>query len=156
MAQGYPYIDVGCFQIDLAYHAGVFRSLDEAFDPERNAQAAAQILADERARAPDWAVAVARYHSRTPTLGGPYLDRVRTALPMAKLRSAYARFASFSEPPVTGPEPLLGLAAPQSLPRVVYLSPARRLGREPQIIYLGQSGVSPVTETREHVGADHP
>ncbi len=92
MARGYPYIDVGCFQIDLAYHPGVFRSLEEAFDPERNAQEAARILASERLRTGDWAAAVAHYHSATPGLGGPYLDRVRAALPQAKLRATYATF----------------------------------------------------------------
>ena len=143
MERGYPYIDVGCFQIDLAYHPGVFRSLDEAFDPERNAQAAAQILATERLRAPDWATAVARYHSATPGLGGPYLERVRSALPTAKLRASYAQLQlaidlqteSKAAPP-PDQQANAGIRG-RILPRVIYPAPIGRTGREPQIIYLG-------------------
>ena len=91
MLRGFPYIDVGCFQVDIAYHAGVFRSLDDAFDPEKNAQAAAMILLTERSRSPDWDTAIARYHSATPGLGSAYLDRVRSALPSAKLRALTAQ-----------------------------------------------------------------
>lgn len=91
MLRGFPYIDVGCFQVDIAYHAGVFRSLDEAFDPEKNAQAAAMILLTERSRSPDWDTAIARYHSATPGIGSAYLARVRSALPSAKLRALTAQ-----------------------------------------------------------------
>ena len=140
MARGYPYIDVGCFQIDLAYHPGVFRSLDEAFDPERNAQAAAQILATERLRTPDWATAVAHYHSATPSLGGPYLERVRAALPAAKLRASYAQFELaidfHTKAPLTPPPSPI-------LPRVIYPAPIGKNGREPQIIYMGAAGALP-------------
>jgi hypothetical protein len=152
MARGLPYIDVGCFQIDLAYHPGVFRSLDEAFDPERNAQAAAQVLAKERLLASDWATAVARYHSATPGLGGPYLERVRAALPTAKLRASYAQLESPADLQ-TGTR----LAPPGSdqqasrtpgmrnwaLPGVIYPAPISHRGREPQIIYMGRAGTLP-------------
>ncbi len=141
MQRGYPYIDVGCFQIDIAYHPDLFRSLDEAFDPERNAQAAARLLATERARVPDWATAVAHYHSATPSLGGPYLQRVRAALPGAKLRGESARSLldwSGAEPTVSPTEGATPTAqARPALPRVIYSTEARRGGREPQIVYIG-------------------
>lgn len=141
MERGYPYIDVGCFQIDIAYHPDLFRSLDEAFDPERNAQAAARLLAVERARVPDWATAVAHYHSATPSLGGPYLERVRAALPGARVRGQNAQF-----PPDLGGGGSAADAAvvvPQdsdsrpALPRVIYLAASPRSGREPQIVFIG-------------------
>lgn len=138
MERGYPFIDVGCFQIDLAYHPGVFRSLDEAFDPERNAQAAAQILAAERLRAPDWSTAVARYHSATPGLGGPYLERVRAALPGAKLRAVTAEFmlgATVADLP--NPQATDHAARTTRLPTVIYFSPMPPNGREPQVIRFG-------------------
>lgn len=149
MARGYPYIDVGCFQIDLAYHPGVFRSLDEAFDPERNAQAAAQILATERLRASDWATAVARYHSATPGLGGPYLERVRAALPAARLRGAHAQLdmavdvQTGSAPPPTDQETNEPGVRGQVLPRVIYATPSRQHGREPQVIFMGAASTLP-------------
>lgn len=120
MQAGYPYIDVGCFQIDLMYHP-TFKSLDDAFDPERNAQVAAQILAELRRVSPDWATAVARYHSANPALGTPYLDRVRAVFTTARTRAAAAEFsealftgamASAQNDPGTPPDP--------RLPRVIY------------------------------------
>lgn len=133
MARGFPYIDVGCFQVDIAYHAGVFRSLDEAFDPEHNAQAAARILLTERMNSADWSTAVARYHSATPALGSAYLDRVRRALPMARLRAQSAR----NTPPV---EPVVIPVAPSStaskLPAVIYTRPLTGKHVEPQVIRM--------------------
>ncbi len=143
MERGFPYIDVGCFQIDLAYHPGVFRSLDEAFDPDRNAQAAAQILSAERARAPDWSTAVARYHSATPGLGMPYLQRVRAALPAAKLRAITAEFAATTrtDPPyVTRLPPAMSTP---TLPTVIYPSPLNTRVREPQVVHIGPAGQLP-------------
>lgn len=115
MLRGFPYIDVGCFQVDIAYHAGVFRSLDEAFDPEKNAQAAAMILLTERSRSPDWDTAIARYHSATPGLGSAYLDKVRNALPSAKLRALTAQ----AEAVTSSVEPTLQ-SERSSLPVVIY------------------------------------
>ena len=131
MQRGYPYIDVGCFQIDIAYHPDVFRSLEDAFDPDRNAQAAARLLATERARAADWATAVAHYHSATPQLGGPYLQRVRAALPGSKLRASGALLLPDQSPAETT------LVARAALPAVIYPAASPRVGREPQIIILG-------------------
>lgn len=141
MLRGYPYIDVGCFQIDLGYHPGVFHSLEEAFDPERNAQEAARILVQERARGADWSTAVARYHSANPEHGGPYLERVRAALPAARLRATAA---------------LTGDAAPSAsvpgadsvpLPKVVYPPALLGNGRGPQILHIGAaSAPAPIRE----------
>ena len=123
MERGFPYIDVGCFQVDIAYHAGVFRSLEEAFDPDRNAQAAARILLTNRTNAPDWSTAIARYHSATPELGSPYLRRVRDALPAATIRALSAQAQGTDSPVIAPLRPPSG-----KLPIVIYGLP---LGENP-------------------------
>jgi hypothetical protein len=137
MERGYPFIDIGCFQVDIAYHAGVFRSLDDAFDPEKNAQAAAQILAAERAISPDWATAVARYHSATPMYGIPYLQRVRAALPAAQRRVAAASFDAAFPTLFQGSGTHTGV-----LPQVVYPPPLAR-GHPPQIVVMPAPATPP-------------
>ena len=47
---GVRVIDVGCFQVDLYYHPDAFASLEEAFDPDTNARAAARILSSRPSR----------------------------------------------------------------------------------------------------------
>jgi hypothetical protein len=58
-ARGIRLIDVGCFQVDLFYHRRAFASLNEAFDPEANARAAADILLLARFNAMTWEPAIA-------------------------------------------------------------------------------------------------
>jgi hypothetical protein len=74
--QGSRSIDVGCFQINLKYHPIAFASLDEAFDPARNAAYAARFLTMLHDREGSWETAVADYHSGTPLLGVPYREAV--------------------------------------------------------------------------------
>jgi hypothetical protein len=78
-SEGSPSVDVGCFQINLAYHPDAFASLAQAFDPESNATYAARFLASLRARYGNWQDAVAAYHSATPDLGLPYRQQVFAA-----------------------------------------------------------------------------
>ena len=73
-------VDVGCFQVDLAYHPTAFRSLEDAFDPVANATAAGEFLVSLRRGASSWSDAVARYHSGQPDRGGPYAARVYASL----------------------------------------------------------------------------
>ena len=75
-AGGLTSIDVGCFQVNLMHHASAFPSLDVAFDPQANADYAAQFLTVLRERTGSWEEAIAAYHSSTPALGGPYRDKV--------------------------------------------------------------------------------
>ncbi len=74
------FVDVGCFQVDLAYHPDAFRNLDEAFDPLSNASAAGRYLLALRRSAGSWPEAVARYHSADPGRGGSYSAQVYKAL----------------------------------------------------------------------------
>lgn len=97
--RGVRLIDVGCFQVDLFYHPHAFASLDDAFDPDANARAAARILTLGRLRNSGWDGAIAAYHSAVPLLGVNYLQKVRAVWPQVmsyqlwgepKLTDAYA------------------------------------------------------------------
>ncbi|MGH6947550.1 MAG: transglycosylase SLT domain-containing protein [Kiloniellales bacterium] len=78
-ARGIRNIDVGCLQVNLAYHPEAFVSLEEAFDPAANAAYAARFLAALRREANSWTVAIGHYHSRTPTLSNRYRLKVSRA-----------------------------------------------------------------------------
>ncbi|MDE2517284.1 MAG: transglycosylase SLT domain-containing protein [Rhodospirillales bacterium] len=75
-AQGIASIDVGCLQINLAYHPDAFKSLDQAFDPGANARFAARFLDALHTATGHWMAAIAAYHSETPDIGADYRDRV--------------------------------------------------------------------------------
>ena len=75
-AAGGQSIDVGCMQVNLMYHAGAFATLEDAFDPARNAAYAARFLRSLFASTGDWGAAIAGYHSRTPGRGEAYRDQV--------------------------------------------------------------------------------
>jgi soluble lytic murein transglycosylase-like protein len=79
IAAGERNLDLGCFQINLHWHASGFPSLEAMFDPDRNAAHAARLLAGHHARTGDWEAAVAAYHSLTPAPAARYLARFRAA-----------------------------------------------------------------------------
>jgi hypothetical protein len=79
--RGVRVIDVGCFQVDLFYHPAAFASLEEAFDPDANARAAARILSLGRLGSTGWDGAISAYHSAWPLLGAIYLQKVRAVWP---------------------------------------------------------------------------
>jgi hypothetical protein len=79
--RGVRVIDVGCFQVDLFYHPTAFANLEEAFDPDANARAAARILSLGRLGSTGWDGAISAYHSAWPLLGAIYLQKVRAVLP---------------------------------------------------------------------------
>lgn len=72
------FVDVGCMQIDLEYHPKAFASLEQAFDPDANADYAARLLLDlySGEAAHSWDVAVGLYHSHTMLLAAAYRNRV--------------------------------------------------------------------------------
>ena len=67
--------DVGCFQINYKWHGDAFRSIDEMFDPETNAQYAAKYLVELYQEFGNWPDAAGAYHSRTPALAEKYTAR---------------------------------------------------------------------------------
>lgn len=85
-AAGLRSIDVGCMQVNLMHHPGAFATLDEAFDPVRNAEYAAAFLIRLRTLTGSWQLATADYHSATPELGLPYEHRVHAMLSQAAAR----------------------------------------------------------------------
>jgi hypothetical protein len=82
---GVSIIDVGCFQIDLFYHPYAFASLEEAFDPDANARAAARILSLGRLGGTGWDGAIAAYHSASLLIGAAYLQKVRAVWPWVRV-----------------------------------------------------------------------
>lgn len=73
LAEGATNIDLGCFQLNYRWHAEAFTSIPDMLDPDRNAQYAAEYLAEHFASKGDWALAAAAYHSATPE----HADRYR-------------------------------------------------------------------------------
>ena len=78
-ARGVRTIDVGCFQVDLFFHPNAFASLQQAFDPETNADYAARFLTSLYTQTGNWSAAVARYHSGLPFEGETYRQKVMAA-----------------------------------------------------------------------------
>jgi len=75
-AAGRRSIDIGCMQVNLAWHPGAFTDLAAGFDPARNIAYAAAFLRELRARHGDWPTAIAHYHSAEEARGAAYQRRV--------------------------------------------------------------------------------
>lgn len=75
-AQGVENIDVGCMQINLKYHPDAFRSLDEAFDPQKNVAYAAKYLKSLYDETKSWGAAATRYHSKSAGYAFRYEDKL--------------------------------------------------------------------------------
>lgn len=92
--------DVGCFQINYKWHGQAFRSIDDMFDPVKNAEYAAGFLADLYAEFGDWTKAAGAYHSRTKVYADKYearFDQVRrdvAPLPAPQRQAARATFGA--------------------------------------------------------------
>jgi Transglycosylase SLT domain len=103
--QGIASIDVGCLQVNLAYHPAAFASLAEAFDPLANALYAARFLRVLFSQSGDWPAAVAAYHSQTSEVGAAYQGKVLavwTPPASAAPPPADSRLARFSPANWTG------------------------------------------------------
>jgi hypothetical protein len=83
-AAGIQSIDVGCMQVNLMHHPDAFASLEEAFDPNRNASYAGRFLGELFQRSGNWMVAAGWYHSTTSDLAADYVRRVTAILPGGK------------------------------------------------------------------------
>ncbi|MGH1369714.1 MAG: transglycosylase SLT domain-containing protein [Maritimibacter sp.] len=64
--------DVGCFQLNYKWHHKEFDSLDDMFDPIKNAEYAADFLKSLYTELGSWEKAAGAYHSRTPEHAVPY------------------------------------------------------------------------------------
>lgn len=77
LRRGVTNIDVGCMQINLRYHPRAFRTLDEAFDPRRNALYAGALMIHLRKTHRSWPTTVAHYHTARPGAGKAYWQKVQ-------------------------------------------------------------------------------
>jgi hypothetical protein len=78
--RGVTSIDTGCMQVNLFYHPDAFATLEDAFDPDRNADYAARFLLQLHASTGDWQQATGFYHSQTLALAVSYRERIDRAL----------------------------------------------------------------------------
>lgn len=72
--------DIGCFQINLSWHKAAFASLNDAFDPEQNANYAASFLSSLEKSKGNWRDATAAYHSNTPEFAQDYIAKMEPVL----------------------------------------------------------------------------
>ncbi len=77
--RGIRNIDVGCMQINLAYHPDAFPSIQEAFDPTANVAYAANFLNRLYKQKGNWSKAVKFYHSSNPKRQRHYGAKVSKA-----------------------------------------------------------------------------
>lgn len=103
LGAGSANFDVGCFQVNLKWHPDAFASLDEAFDPARNADYAARFLAQLFEAEGDWKAAVASYHSQTPDRRTDYIGRIEAAF----ANQTETALPDATTPPAENPFPLL-------------------------------------------------
>lgn len=78
VAQGKSNVDIGCFQLNIRWHATAFQSVTDMFSPQNNALYAANFLQDLYAQTGDWRTAVGRYHSRDEARAEDYVQRLET------------------------------------------------------------------------------
>lgn len=67
--------DVGCFQVNYKWHGEAFNSVEEMFDPVKNALYAARFLKSLKTENQSWTEAAGAYHSRTPSYATKYKTR---------------------------------------------------------------------------------
>jgi hypothetical protein len=89
-AQNIRNIDVGCMQVNLAYHPGAFANLAEAFNPETNVAYAATHLKKLYIAHHSWTLAVGYYHSATRRLNRSYRRKVMGLWRVERRRAAAA------------------------------------------------------------------
>ena len=112
LSEGRQNIDIGCFQLNMRWHAQAFASLEDMFDPAQNADYAARFLVRLHDETGSWIEAVAAYHSRSPDLAEAYVARVETVLAEAEDLPS----APLAAPPLVreNPFPLLQPGTAQS------------------------------------------
>jgi hypothetical protein len=80
LQSGATNIDLGCFQLNIRWHAGAFSSADDMLEPAQNARYAAGFLADLYQESGDWTRAAGAYHSRDPENAEAYRLKFATIL----------------------------------------------------------------------------
>lgn len=75
-AKGVKSIDVGCMQINLAYHPDAFENLEEAFNPYKNMEYGAKFLKKLYEQKRNWNKAATAYHSNAPVKAKKYAKKL--------------------------------------------------------------------------------
>ncbi len=137
---GVASIDIGCFQVNLAYHPDAFATVEDGFEPSSNADYAARFLASLKDRTGSWDAAVGAYHSSTPERGQPYRDRV-----MADWSNPGAVETAGVQSPMPAAVPLVlsmrveSWSAPAPLPGgMMRVWTPRAVGQGPTVIRIGR------------------
>jgi hypothetical protein len=112
-------IDLGCFQLNIRWHAGAFGSADDMLSPERNARYAADFLAKLYRESGDWTQAAGTYHSRNPENAGAYRDKFATILADLQTGAAGHDVARAEPDPRENRFPLLQTGAPGGIGSLV-------------------------------------
>ena len=85
-ARGIKSFDVGCMQINMAYHGDAFKNIEEAFDPEKNVAYAAKFLRNlYENKNKDWVKAAMAYHSSVPKKALRYKKKLASAYERIRL-----------------------------------------------------------------------
>lgn len=88
LRQGIKSIDVGCMQINLAYHPDAFKNIETALDPYENARYAAKFLKQLMEEKKSWSIAIGHYHSRLQPQYTSYRKRVYDQWNMERLKDS--------------------------------------------------------------------
>lgn len=146
-ARGIKSIDVGCMQVNLKHHATAFRDLEEAFNPQYNVAYAAQFLRQNYEDLGDWVKATAAYHSRTPHLGGRYLQRIKVTWNriVSRVREAYLRrggdgYQTPHNPLSSVPDSVEYASAPPAA-RTSFIASSRNV----RVLSVSDAGAAPVS-----------
>lgn len=121
LRSGATNIDLGCFQLNIRWHAAAFGSAEEMLDPQRNARYAADFLAELYQESGDWVLAAGAYHSRNPEHAEPYRRKFETILADLPIGAPGPRLArsEIAEVPRDNRFPLLQTGAPGGIGSLV-------------------------------------
>ncbi len=92
--QGITSIDIGCGQINWKHHGHYFKKPEYLLNPTYNIAYSAYFLAKNYSETQDWFKAIANYHSRTPSLGNQYLQKVKAV--WSKLGTQPVQYNNYS------------------------------------------------------------
>ena len=82
--QGKKNIDLGCMQVNFMYHPNAFKNFNEAFDPDKNVEWAANMLKSLYTKFGTWESAVGYYHSYRKSKRKKYSQKVFNTLSSLK------------------------------------------------------------------------
>ena len=133
LAKGATNIDLGCFQLNIRWHAQAFGSVEDMILPDNNARYAAEFLTQLYEDSGDWAIAAGAYHSRNPDNATRYRAKFETilariggdpALALAAYPAADLAAGSMNPAPRENRFPLLQSGAAGRAGSIVPLLPA--------------------------------